>query len=128
MSSRMVIACLAAGLLGACARGLEAAPVQVVDTSQVLMAKSYQFDPVAIRVPVGATVTWINNDNFTHDVRLQAMPALRLQLHAGASRGGATALQSADAHVEPGAAPAQTASRGTQANAQLWLILVLFRT
>jgi plastocyanin len=70
MSSRIVVACLAAGLLAACAHGLDAAPVQVVDTSQVLMAKSYQFDPVAIRVPVGATVTWINNDNFTHDVRL----------------------------------------------------------
>jgi plastocyanin len=70
MFGRLVVTCLAAGLLAACGRGLEAGPAEVVETSQVLMAKSYQFDPVAIRVPVGASVTWTNDDHFTHDVRV----------------------------------------------------------
>jgi plastocyanin len=70
MFGRLVVTCLAAGLLAACARGLEAGPAEVVETSQVLMAKSYQFDPVAIRVSVGTAVTWLNDDHFTHDVRM----------------------------------------------------------
>jgi plastocyanin len=70
MSWHVVAACLAASLLAGCAQGLAAAPAAVVDTTQVLMAKSYRFDPVAIRVPVGAAVTWVNDDNFTHDVRV----------------------------------------------------------
>ena len=70
MSWHVVITCLAVGLLAACAPGLEAAPAPVADTSQVLMAKAYRFDPVSIRVPVGTTVTWLNDDNFTHDVRV----------------------------------------------------------
>jgi plastocyanin len=70
MFGRLVVTCLAAGLLAACGRGLEAEPSAVVDTSQVLMAKSYQFDPVAIHVPVGTAVTWVNDDNFTHDVHM----------------------------------------------------------
>jgi plastocyanin len=71
MSWRIALTCLAAGLLVACAPDLDAAPALVADTSQVLMAKAYRFDPVAIRVPVGTTVTWTNDDNFTHDVRVQ---------------------------------------------------------
>ncbi len=43
------------------------APVQ---TTQVTMPPSYQFDPVTIQVKVGDTVTWTNKDNFTHDVHL----------------------------------------------------------
>ena len=34
------------------------------------MAKSYRFEPRAIAVPVGATVTWTNDDNFTHSVQV----------------------------------------------------------
>jgi plastocyanin len=35
----------------------------------VLMAKSYRFEPVEIRIPAGTTVTWVNEDNFTHNVQ-----------------------------------------------------------
>jgi len=34
------------------------------------MPPSYHFDPSDIQVPVGATVTWKNSDNFTHSVHL----------------------------------------------------------
>ena len=70
MVGRLVVTCLAASLLAACGRGLEAEPSDVIDTSQVLMARSYQFDPAAIHVAAGTAVTWINDDVFTHDVRL----------------------------------------------------------
>lgn len=43
---------------------------QPVATTKVSMAKSYRFDPTTIRVKAGDTVTWTNNDNFTHTVKV----------------------------------------------------------
>ena len=43
-------------------------------TTQVQMVKSYRFDPSSIRVKAGDTVTWTNNDNFTHTVRVDGQP------------------------------------------------------
>lgn len=64
----MVGAGLLAGLLlAACAPQAAADPVA---TSEVNLPPSYRFEPEAITVPDGTTVTWINNDNFTHNVRL----------------------------------------------------------
>jgi plastocyanin len=40
-----------------------------VATTKVLMAKSYRFDPGTIKIKEGDTVTWTNNDNFTHTVK-----------------------------------------------------------
>jgi plastocyanin len=37
------------------------------------MAKSYRFDPKTIEVDAGATVTWTNDDNFTHTVHVDGM-------------------------------------------------------
>jgi len=34
------------------------------------LPKSYRFQPSAITVRAGTTVTWTNSDNFTHSVRL----------------------------------------------------------
>ena len=34
------------------------------------MAKSYRFDPARIEIEAGQTVTWTNDDNFTHTVRV----------------------------------------------------------
>ena len=51
----------------ACAANTSAAPVQ---TAMVLMPKSYRFSPAVIEVKAGTTVTWRNDDNFTHDVKL----------------------------------------------------------
>jgi plastocyanin len=41
-----------------------------VATTSVSMAKSYRFDPSTIVVEAGDTVTWSNEDNFTHTVRV----------------------------------------------------------
>jgi plastocyanin len=58
-------------LLGAgCGSSADAAPVA---TTQVTMAKSYRFDPKTIEVDAGATVTWTNDDNFTHTVHVDGM-------------------------------------------------------
>ena len=34
------------------------------------MAKSYRFDPKTIEIEAGQTVTWTNDDNFTHTVQV----------------------------------------------------------
>jgi plastocyanin len=45
-----------------------------VATTAVSMAKSYRFDPKAIEIKAGQTVTWTNNDNFTHTVKFDGRP------------------------------------------------------
>ncbi len=54
-------------LLAACAPQEAAEPVA---TDHVDLPPSYKFEPAAITVPDGTTVTWTNSDNFTHNVRL----------------------------------------------------------
>ena len=44
-----------------------------VATTKVSMAKSYRFDPKTIEITAGQTVTWTNNDNFTHTVHVDGM-------------------------------------------------------
>ncbi|MGE5689671.1 MAG: plastocyanin/azurin family copper-binding protein [Pseudomonadota bacterium] len=61
-------AALAATLVAAgCGGGESSAPVA---TTAVTMAKSYRFEPRTIEVDAGATVTWTNDDNFTHTVHV----------------------------------------------------------
>jgi len=43
---------------------------QPVYTTDVTVAKSYRFDPAVVLVKAGSTVTWTNDDNFTHNVHL----------------------------------------------------------
>jgi plastocyanin len=60
-------AVLAATLLAAgCSTARKSTPVA---TTQVTMAKSYRFDPNTIKIKAGQTVTWTNDDNFTHTVK-----------------------------------------------------------
>ena len=54
-------------LLAACDADPAAEPVA---TDTVNLPPSYRFSPEVITVPDGTTVTWTNNDNFTHHVRL----------------------------------------------------------
>ncbi len=64
----LAAALIGAGLLlSACAPPEAAEPVA---TNEVNLPPSYRFEPAAITVPDGTTVTWTNNDNFTHNVRL----------------------------------------------------------
>jgi plastocyanin len=41
-----------------------------VATTEVSMAKSYRFEPKVIEIEAGETVTWTNDDNFTHTVEI----------------------------------------------------------
>ena len=41
-----------------------------VATTEVEMVKSYRFDPKVIEIRAGDTVTWTNEDNFTHTVQV----------------------------------------------------------
>jgi plastocyanin len=62
------LAVVAAALVAAgCGGTGSSAPVA---TTQVSMAKSYRFAPKTIEINAGATVTWTNNDNFTHTVKV----------------------------------------------------------
>jgi plastocyanin len=67
------LALLAALLVGACNPGANAADALAnpVETTTVDLPPSYKFVPVAIAVAPGSTVTWTNNDNFTHNVRFE---------------------------------------------------------
>jgi plastocyanin len=67
-SLRPALAIIFAVLLAAACQAAE--PSAPVATNQVDLPRSYRFAPAAITVPVGTTVTWTNNDNFTHTVRL----------------------------------------------------------
>jgi plastocyanin len=58
---------LAATAVAGCGATGSSAPVA---TTEVSMAKSYRFDPKTIEIQVGQTVTWTNNDNFTHTVEV----------------------------------------------------------
>ena len=42
-----------------------------VATSTVNLPPSYKFEPASISVKAGTTVTWTNNDNFTHSVQFK---------------------------------------------------------
>ena len=42
-----------------------------VATSVVNLPPSYRFEPAAITVKAGTTVTWTNRDNFTHSVQFK---------------------------------------------------------
>jgi plastocyanin len=47
-----------------------------VPTATVDLPKSYRFAPTAITVRAGATVTWTNHDNFSHNVSLDGQGPL----------------------------------------------------
>jgi len=50
-----------------------------VATTTVDLPKSYKFVPAAIVVDVGATVTWTNDDNFTHNVTFDGEPGMQMK-------------------------------------------------
>ena len=96
----------AASALGMAACGGSGEAAEPVPTTEVEMAKSYRFEPEAISIEAGATVTWTNDDNFTHTVqvdgqedhkvergepgldRVRSSPAPTLCLHSPQQRHG----------------------------------------
>jgi plastocyanin len=80
----MALAVAAALVLGACGSSAPAAPVA---TTSVNLPASYRFDPAAITVSPGSTVTWTNNDHFTHSVQFLdgGLPSEPLVMEPGAT-------------------------------------------
>jgi plastocyanin len=64
-------------VLTACGSGAGSSQSPVATTT-VDLPKSYRFAPAAITVQAGATVTWTNHDNFTHNVRLEGAAPLTM--------------------------------------------------
>jgi plastocyanin len=64
----LVTALAASALAASCGGPGESG--EPVATTEVKMVKSYRFDPKTIEVEAGATVTWTNEDNFTHTVQV----------------------------------------------------------
>jgi plastocyanin len=63
----LAVAAFALAATGCCGSGQSSEPVA---TTEVSMAKSYVFEPKVIEVEAGETVTWTNDDNFTHTVQV----------------------------------------------------------
>lgn len=79
-SLRPALALLLALTFAACSQAASTVPVA---TDHVDLPRSYRFAPETITVPVGTTVTWTNNDNFTHSVRLLDPEAEPLMMKPG---------------------------------------------
>ena len=78
-------ALFAALALAGCAGGAPASASPTATTT-VDLPQSYKFVPAAITVVAGATVTWTNHDNFTHNVTLaDGSPAMPLPPGASAT-------------------------------------------
>ena len=60
----------AAAVLAAAGCGGADEESEPVATTEVTMAKSYRFEPNAVQVEAGDSVTWTNDDNFTHTVQV----------------------------------------------------------
>ena len=68
MTRFLLLAVAAAAVFAAgCGGSGTSEPVAV---TEVEMVKSYRFDPKVIEIEAGDTVTWTNEDNFTHTVRV----------------------------------------------------------
>jgi plastocyanin len=69
MPKLLLPGCAAAALFAAGCGG-SGENSEPVATTEVQMVKSYRFDPKVIEIKAGDTVTWTNEDNFTHTVEV----------------------------------------------------------
>jgi plastocyanin len=74
----LALVSVAAGALSPACGGAGATGDPIATTS-VTMPKSYRFDPGSIEVRAGATVTWTNEDNFTHTVRVEGREDMKVE-------------------------------------------------
>jgi plastocyanin len=77
-------------VLAGCSGEAADAPSLVVTTT-VDLPKSYRFEPAAIEVDAGATVTWTNHDEFTHNVAFDGDAPLAMKPGESVSRAFPTA-------------------------------------
>ena len=68
---RLLLTAVAAAALVAASCGGSGDSSAPIATTEVQMAKSYRFDPKVIEIEAGDTVTWTNDDNFTHTVQIE---------------------------------------------------------
>jgi len=68
--TKFLLPAVAAVALVAAGCGGSGESSEPVATNEVSMAKSYVFEPKVIEVEAGETVTWTNDDNFTHTVQV----------------------------------------------------------
>lgn len=81
-----LLAVVAAIVLGGCGGGPGDAAASPVATTSVDLPASYRFAPPAITVTAGATVTWTNHDNFSHNVQFDAADPLPMSPGATVAR------------------------------------------
>ena len=75
MSRRFLVPAVAALAATALAAGCGGSGSgEPVATTEVSMAKSYRFDPKTVEIHAGQSVTWTNDDNFTHTVEVEGRP------------------------------------------------------
>jgi plastocyanin len=86
----LAVAVTAVALAGCSSNGATADATPVATTT-VDLPKSYRFAPPAIVVDVGATVTWTNNDDFTHNVTFAGEDALTMKPGESVTRSFPTA-------------------------------------
>ena len=67
---KFLLPAVAAVVIFAAACGGSGESGEPVATTEVQMVKSYRFDPKVIEIEAGDTVTWTNDDNFTHTVEV----------------------------------------------------------
>jgi plastocyanin len=79
------IALLTALAAAGCGSGTAGSLPSPVPTSRVDLPRSYVFSPAHIVVPAGTTVTWTNDDVFTHSVLLNGEAGLGQVIHPGES-------------------------------------------
>jgi plastocyanin len=84
LATALVALIIAIGVTGCAASDDTAGPVP---TSHVDLPPSYRFAPPAITVAAGTTVTWTNDDHFTHSVQFLdgGLPAEPQVMDPGAS-------------------------------------------
>jgi plastocyanin len=72
LTRRRIAALLATAVPAAFAAGCGGTGLGApVATNRVDLPKSYRFDPGAIVIKAGTSVTWTNHDNFTHTVKVE---------------------------------------------------------
>jgi plastocyanin len=67
---KFILPAVAAAAVFAAGCGGAGESSEPVATTEVQMVKSYRFDPKVIEIKAGDTVTWTNEDNFTHTVEV----------------------------------------------------------
>jgi len=68
---KLLLPAVAAAALVAAGCGGSSESSEPVATTEVEMVESYRFDPKVIEIEAGDTVTWTNEDNFTHTVEVE---------------------------------------------------------